>query len=142
MSPLEAICLFILLFSLLSGIALSINFRNNKKIVVRICTITIAICFLTSILIIFNKEETRKQTIQDMIHSRNGVILSANKIEGNYQTPFGIEIEAYNSVYEIQYRIGNKFYTAWYRSVDLVTNMEDSLTGKGKFYKEKWIFVE
>jgi hypothetical protein len=76
-----------------------------------------------------------------MIDSRNGVIISVNKIEDK-QTPFSIEVEAYNSVYEIQYRIGNDFYTAWYRSVDVVTNMEESITGRAKFYKEKWIFNE
>ncbi|WP_206669940.1 hypothetical protein [Paenibacillus luteus] len=83
----------------------------------------------------------KKHGIQDMIHSRNGVIISVNKIKDK-QTPFSSEVEKDNSVYEIQYRIGNKYHTAWHRSVDVGTNMEESMDGKVRFYKEKWIFNE
>ena len=146
MSQFEAICTFMLFFTIMLGIGLGINFHKNKKVFIGVIISSITIIIVLILLLFFDQKATLQGTIKDMIHIRNGIVISIAKVEGS-RTPFGNEVEQYNSVYEIQYRIENKFYTAWYRSVDiLVTNVEEDLTSRGRssarFYKEAWIFNE
>ncbi|MFC4306470.1 hypothetical protein [Cohnella boryungensis] len=142
MYQVQSICLFLFMFILLLGIGLALNFNKNRKAFFIICSSTVLISFILALVVTLNIKVTKKDIIKKTINARHGTIISIIQADEKQQTPFGEEIKEYNTVYQIQYRIEGKYYTAWFRSVDLATNMEESLNGKGQFYKEKWIFNE
>jgi hypothetical protein len=146
MSQLESICVFLIIITMLLGIILGISFRKKRNTVVGIIFFSVIIIGTSILVLYLDQKSDLNKTIKAMIQSHGGVVISVNKVEG-IDTPFGNEVLAYNSVYEVKYRIEGKYYTAWYRSTDLLaTNMEENIDDRGRhaapFYREAWIFNE
>lgn len=140
---LTGLFVFLFIITMLSGLVAALYYRNDKQKVIGIIVLTVFICFVLTIPLFIGMKNTQKNTMKEVISSRNGVIISITKNESN-NTPFEDKVERYNSIYEIKYQVGDEILTAWYRSVDIpVTNIEEDLTStKGRFYKEEWIFNE
>jgi|GEM_PF-2145959 len=139
---LKAICVYLILLALISGIILAIYYNKDKKKAIAVCVCTLLFIFLLSIPLTIDMKNTREEKIKEMIDARGGEIISIHKMQGN-DTPFQDEVEQYNAVYEILYKKDDELFTAWFRTLDgLITNAEENLTGKGRFYREAWIFSE
>lgn len=134
--------LMIVVIVMLVGIILAVVHRNNKPIFWGIIALILVICIPIFLIISHRHENTLKDEIKRVISERNGQVIKIEKLDISEITPFKDEVNKYNILFKVKYKVNGSEHIAWYRGVNTINDIHNQSPGTYSGYGEEWIFEE